>query len=67
MKEFIQEKNLTNANHANHATIHSTQKAIAEGMKCFVTIENLYEYKNQRKSLDLQQFIFLKIKSKVAA
>ena len=64
MKEFIQEKNLTNA---KHATIHLIQKVITEGMKSFVTIEKSYEYKNQRKSLDLQQFIFLKIKSKVAA
>ena len=54
MKEFIQEINLTNG---KDATIHLTQKVIVEGMKSFVTVENLYEYKNQRKSLSLQQFI----------
>ena len=36
MKEFIQEKNLTNA---KDATIHLTQKVIIEGMKGFVTKE----------------------------
>ena len=36
MREFIQEKNLTNA---KHVTVHSIQRVITEGMKGFVTIE----------------------------
>ena len=58
MKEFIQEKNLTNA---KDATIHLTQKVIPESMKGFVTIEKTYECKNQNPKSALISFSYLEI------
>ena len=51
MREFIQEKNLTNA---KDATIRLTQKVIVEGMKGFATKEKAY--RDHFKIPTLKQF-----------